>query len=93
MLHCCFINLHTLNSWLKMWGVGLASEKKMRAEAAELVGDNLSAELTPFSFSHKDGGEVIQIAPYAFVPELWRKVKDLLDQNSDEERGYAIIIF
>ena len=28
-----------------MWGVGIASERKMRVEASELVGDILSAEL------------------------------------------------
>lgn len=67
----------------------MASEQKMRVESAELVGDNLSAELTPFSFPHKDGGEVIQNAPYAHVPNLWEKVKNLLDQNSDELRGYV----
>ena len=28
-----------------MWGVGLASEGKMRKEASELIGDDLEAEL------------------------------------------------
>ena len=32
----------------------MASEKKMRKEATQLVGDNLEAELAPMS-SHKDG--------------------------------------
>lgn len=53
------------------WGVGIASEKKMRVEAAELVGDNLCAELAPFSFSHQDGGHLIKEAPFAFIPDLW----------------------
>lgn len=75
---------------MNSWGVGLASERKMRVEASELVGDNLNAELTPFSFPHKDGGEVIQNAPYAYIPNLWEKIKDLLDQNCDEQRGYAL---
>lgn len=69
------------------WGVGIASEKKMRVEAAELVGDNLCAELAPFSFSHQDGGHLIKEAPFAFIPDLWRKIKDMLDQNSDDQRG------
>ena len=64
----------------------------MREEAQELLGENLNAELTPFSFLHKDGGEVIKTAPYAYIPRLWDKVKDLLDQNSDELRGYALYI-
>ena len=62
----------------------------MREEAQELVGENLCAESTPFSFPHKDGGEIIQTAPYAYIPRLWDKVKDLLDQNSDQLRGYAL---
>lgn len=61
----------------------------MRVEADQLVGDNLESEMVPFAFSHKDGGEVIKAAPFAFVPHLWEKVKDLLDQNSDDERGYT----
>jgi hypothetical protein len=73
-----------------MWGVGLASERKMRVEASELVGENLRSELTPFSFAHKDGGEVIRSAPYAYIPNLWEKVKDMLDKNSDDQRGYAL---
>lgn len=74
-----------------MWGVGIASEKKMRHEAAEIVGTNLEAELVPLSFAHKDGGEVIKEAPIAYIPHLWEKVKDLLDQNSDDSKGYAYI--
>jgi len=71
-----------------MWGVGIASEQKMRLKAAELVGNNLGAELTPFSFPHKDGSEEILNAPHAYVPNLWEKVKDLLDQNSTGYTAY-----
>ena len=74
---------------MKEWGVGIASEKRMRKEAAALVGDNLAAELVPFSFPHKDGGEVIHNAPYAYIPNLWEKIEDLLEQNSDDSRGYV----
>ena len=56
--------------WLSMWGVGVASERKMRLQASELVGDNLDAELVPFSFPHKDGGEMIQDAPCVYIPRL-----------------------
>ncbi len=70
-----------------MWGLGLASEGKMRKEASQLIGKNLDSELVPFAYSHKDGGEVIKTAPFAFIPNLWDKIKDLLDQNSDDERG------
>lgn len=64
------------------WGLTIASEKKMRKVASELVGENLEAELAPMSFSHKDGGEVIKEAPIAYIPHLWEKIHDLLDQNS-----------
>ena len=68
-----------------MWGISIASEGKMRAQAAEIVGDNLSAELVPFSFPHKDGGEFISDAPCAYVPQLWAKIHDLLEQSSGYE--------
>ena len=67
-----------------MWGVSIASEKSKRKEACALIGDNLKAELAPFSFKHKDGGEVIKQAAIAYIPDLWQKICDLLDQNSDE---------
>ena len=70
-----------------MWGIGMAIEEKMRREATELVGNNLEAELAPMSFSHKDGREVICEAPIVFIPVLWEKVKGLLDQNTNENRG------
>ena len=72
--------------WLDMWGVAIDSEKKMRKEAKLLIGDSLKAELAPFSFKHRDGGEVIQEAPMAYIPNLWMKIKDQLDQNCDETR-------
>ena len=67
------------------WGLTLASEKRMREVASELVGDNLEAELAPMSFSHRDGGEVIKEAPIAYIPRLWEKIEDLL-KNSDDNR-------
>ena len=66
--------------------MAIDSEKKMRKEAKLLIGDNLKAELAPFSFKHRDGGEVIQEAPIAYIPNLWMKIKDQLDQNCDETR-------
>ena len=62
-------------------GVKLASEKKMRVEAEKLVGKNLESEMVPFSFPHRDGGQVIKVAPFAFIPSLWDKMQDLLEQN------------
>ena len=71
--------------WLDMWGVAVDSEKEMRKEAKLLIGDNLKAQLAPFSFKHRDGGEFIQEAPMVYIPNLWMKIKDQMDQNSDEE--------
>ena len=68
------------------WGLTIASEKRMRKVASELIGDNLEAELAPMSFSHKDGGEVIKEAPIAYILRLWEKIEDL-NQNSDNKRG------
>ena len=73
-----------------MWGVGIASEKNMRKEARELIGDNLKAELAPFSFKHQDGGEIIKEAATAYIPNLWTKISDVLDQSSDENKRYVL---
>ena len=35
---------------MNLWGIAFASEKEMRREAAELVGDNLEVELAPMSY-------------------------------------------
>ena len=68
------------------WGLTIASEKRMGKVASELIGDNLEAELAPMSFSHKDG-EVIKDVPIAFIPRLWEKIEDLLNQSSDDKGG------
>ena len=73
---------------MKMWGVSTASEKKMRQEAAYLIGDDIKAEMVPFSFSHKDCRDMVKPAPMAYIPKVWQKVQDLLDQNSDQDKGY-----
>ena len=59
----------------------------MRQEAVQLVGDDVMSELVPFSFSHKDGGEVIKAAAMAYIPNLWAKIQDLLEANDDSNRG------
>ena len=69
------------------WGLTLASERRMRKVASEMVGDNLDAELAPMSFSHRDGGEVIKEVPIAYIPRLWEKIEDLLNQNCDDNSG------
>ena len=55
-----------------MWGISIAAEGKMRKEAKEIVGDDVCSESVPFSFSHKDGGE-IKPAAMAHISDLWKK--------------------
>ena len=55
--------------------MAIDSEKKMRKEAKLLIGDNLMAELAPFSFKHRDGGEVIQEALVGYIPKLWMMIR------------------
>ena len=43
----------------------------MRKEATALVGQDLVAELVPFTFPQKSGGEEIKPAALAYIPNLW----------------------
>ena len=43
----------------------------MRQEAKEIVGDDICSESVSFSFSHKDGGEIIKPAAMAYISNLW----------------------
>lgn len=53
----------------------------MRVRADELLDkENHVTEWGPFTVKHKDGEEVRHI-PVSYVPDLWRKVKDQLEQN------------
>lgn len=62
--------------------MSIASERKMRIKATELVGDHIEAEKAPFSFALKEGGgEEIQTAPFVYVKSLQDKVESLLEQN------------
>ena len=69
--------------WLKEWGVAVASEGKMRREAAEIVGDNIAAEVAPFTAPRDN--TVLQPAPFVYVPHLWEKVQSVLEQNRQYE--------
>ena len=57
--------------------MAIASEGKMRAEAKEYIsGDNLRAELTPFTFS-KDKHLEVRNVPIAYLVELWKKIEGM----------------
>ena len=68
--------------------VKLASEKDMRAESSALVGQNLKATLTPFTFPLKDSRHTVEIrnVPMSYTPDLWQKIEDMLNANDDAER-------
>ena len=61
-----------------MFHVSLASERKQRTLAGEAVGDNITAEMGPFTFPTDGGGEEIQGAPFVYVPNLITKIADTL---------------
>ncbi len=71
---------------MKQWGVEIASEKKMRAESEQYVGENLCTELTPFTFPVHDGHNTIEIrnVPMAYVKDLWQKIEDMLSMNDND---------
>ena len=67
--------------WLKMWQIEVASEKKMRLKADDLLGDNFKAEMVPLSFKHQNSGNIIKPAPLAYIPHLWDRVENILEQS------------
>ena len=69
------------NRWLNEFQISLASEQSQRQLAKEVIGDNLQAERAPFSFSKDGGGEEIREVPFVFVPNLIRKVADVVAHN------------
>eukprot|EP00731_Ephydatia_muelleri_P012033 Em0006g927a len=76
------IMLTTNELWLKGSGICLASERKQRQLAAALVGDNLDAEIAPFTFLTASRNEEIRGAPHAFIPRLQHSVFDLFKDNA-----------
>ena len=60
-----------------MFNVSLASERKQRKLAKELIGENLSAEMAPFMFS-SDNGVEFRETPFVFVPNIIARVVDKL---------------
>ena len=50
----------------------MASEKRMRTRAKELVNNDLQAEVAPFSFLLPEGGEEIRLAPLAYILDIGR---------------------
>lgn len=53
----------------------------------EIVGDDVCSESVPFSFNHKDGGEIIKPAAMAYISNLCEKIQGLLESNDDNNKG------
>lgn len=53
----------------------------MRKRAAEMIGDNLIVEKVALTFTAKDGGEEVKLRPYAYIPDLWSQIEQLLEDN------------
>lgn len=58
--------------------MNLASEKRQRNLAKEIIGENLVAEKGAFTFPREGGGEEIREVPFAYVPNLMAKCADLV---------------
>ena len=73
---------------MKGFGVALASEAKMRAEATELLGgENLVAEAAPLTHTLSSGVVVFRPSAFVYVPELWEKIVQMIEANA----GYKLI--
>ena len=68
--------------WLATEGIKVASEKKQRALSKELITVDIKAEVSPFTFALKNGGEEIKASAIAYLPYLSDKIFELLDQYS-----------
>ena len=66
---------------MKEWGIQIASEKKLRNRALELMNNDLKSELALFSFPFKTGGEELRSSPIVYAPHLKNKICNLLEKN------------
>ena len=66
----------------------LASEKKQRSLAQDIIGESIEAEKAPFLFSREGGGEEIKEGALCVCPILVRRVADLLMQNERYSMSY-----
>ena len=73
--------VHVYTRWMKMWGVQVASEGRMRKEASSLVGNNIAAEVAPFTSAMSRNGCEVRPAPFVYVPHLWEKIESVLEQH------------
>lgn len=68
--------------WFNECKVNIASERLMRKRAAEVVGDCVVVEKVALTFPVKDGGgEEVRLRPFGYIPDLWSRIVQLLEQN------------
>lgn len=70
-----------VHRWLKSFNIVVGSEAKQRALAKDLLGDNLVATEGAFTRKRDGGGEEIIQVPFVYVPNLIRKVSDVIDHH------------
>lgn len=73
---------HQINfrRWFKTFHVSIASEKRQRKVAKELVGDNLVAERGAFIFEEQ-GKEVVREVPFVYRPNLIAAIAEIVDKH------------
>ena len=64
-----------------MFQVRVASERRQRSLAHDIIGENMEAEKGAFGFPQEGGGEEIIEVPFVYIPNLVQKVTDLLVNN------------
>lgn len=60
----------------------MASEKQQRLLSKQLLTTETTGETAPFTHSLKNGGEEVRKGAMAYVPCLWDKVEELLEQRA-----------
>lgn len=80
-----------MKRWLKAWGIKLASEKSLREKSLEQIGNALEGELVPFCFPLRSGID-LRPAPLVYIPDLVRKVINMVEQNERYSLQKASII-
>ncbi len=85
-----YLHIHIIGiGWLKQWGVEIASEKKLRAESEQYVGENLyTYRANPIHLSCMSMMVIeIRNVPMAYVKDLWQKIEDMLSMNDNDITG------
>jgi hypothetical protein len=67
--------------WFKECEVQIPSEKVLRKRAGVVVGDCVEVEKVALTFPLSHGEEEVKLKPYGYIPDLWMKVVQLLEEN------------